>query len=68
MRTEFEYIQIPIAAILRSVCVCKGGGGISYFTCVKNQGFNITLDMEVDQWIYMLKVFIKKRAGHFILT
>lgn len=46
MRTEFEYIQIPIA-ILRSVC--KGGGGISYFTCVKNQGFNITLDMEVDQ-------------------
>lgn len=49
MRTEFEYIQIPIAAILRSVCVCKGGGGISYFTCVKNQGFNITLDMEVDQ-------------------
>lgn len=26
MRTEFEYIQIPIAAILRSVCVCKGGG------------------------------------------
>lgn len=49
MRTEFEYIQIPIA-ILRSVCVCKGGGGgISYFTCVKNQGFNITLDTEVDQ-------------------
>lgn len=48
MRTEFEYIQIPIAAILRSVCV-KEGGGISYFTCVKNQGFNITLDMEVDQ-------------------
>lgn len=45
MRTEFEYIQIPIA-ILRSVCK---GGGISYFTCVKNQGFNITLDMEVDQ-------------------
>lgn len=28
MRTEFEYIQIPIAAILRSVCVCKGGGGV----------------------------------------
>lgn len=47
MRTEFEYIQIPIA-ILRSVCK-GGGGGISYFTCVKNQGFNITLDMEVDQ-------------------
>lgn len=30
MRTEFEYIQIPIAAILRSVCVCKGGGGGVY--------------------------------------
>lgn len=25
MRTEFEYIQIPIAAILRSVCVKEGG-------------------------------------------
>lgn len=28
MRTEFEYIQIPIAAILRSVCVCVKEGGV----------------------------------------
>lgn len=50
----------------RGVCyVCvKGGGGENVIFHFTFQRFEITLDTEVDKWINMLKVSIKRDSSY----